>query len=149
MASVDFDHFFVFNPKNSKIKTCCGVYDVFISILNLQTRCFDSAASLVQCWLHICCSFSAIPSEDRVYNTTGYDCMCTLLWLFSPPWFAVNPTLNVSCIRPLVVPSDLSTSNNSLRVVDPGLMLVQCPSSICPRLIMLVHLQSIPVYQPF
>ena len=54
-----------------RLKIHVGVYDVRIwkirnSILNLETRCSNSAASLVQGWAQTCCSFSAISSEDQV-----------------------------------------------------------------------------------
>ena len=54
MNSVDWDNHFVFNPKNSKIKKYVGVYDVLVSILNLETRYSNSTASLVQRWVQTC-----------------------------------------------------------------------------------------------
>ena len=42
---VEWEYYFVFVPKNSKINFFFGrIYDVLVSILNLETRCSNSVA---------------------------------------------------------------------------------------------------------
>ena len=54
------------NLKIQRVKIKIGVYDVFVSILNLENRCSNSATSLVQQWIQISCPSSAISFEDQV-----------------------------------------------------------------------------------
>ena len=65
--SVDCDNYFVFNSTNSKIEINAGVYEVPVSILNLELPFSNSAASLVQRWVQTCSSSSAISFEDQVF----------------------------------------------------------------------------------
>ena len=65
--SVDWDNYFVFNSTNSKIEINAGVYEVPVSILNLELPFSNSAASLVQRWVQTCSSSSAISFEDQVF----------------------------------------------------------------------------------
>ena len=58
-----------------RLKITVGVYDVLVSILNLETRNSISAASLVQRWVRTCCSSCVISSEDQVCSDTEYDLM--------------------------------------------------------------------------
>ena len=51
MDFMDWDSYFVFNPKNLRLKFCVGVYDGIVSNLNFETRCSKSAASLIQWWV--------------------------------------------------------------------------------------------------
>ena len=68
--SVDWDNYFVFNSTNSKIEINAGVYEVPVSILNLELPFSNSAASLVQRWVQTCSSSSAISFEDQVFQNT-------------------------------------------------------------------------------
>ena len=54
MDFMDWDSYFVFNPKNLRLKFMLGVYDGIdgiVSNLNFETRCLKSAASLIQWWV--------------------------------------------------------------------------------------------------
>ena len=51
MDFMDWDNYFVFNPKNLRLKFMLGVYDGIVLNLNLETRCSKSAASLIQWWV--------------------------------------------------------------------------------------------------
>ena len=70
MDLMDWDSYFVFNPKDSRSKFYVEVNDGIVSILNLETRCSSSAASQIQWWpiggSRQCCSSSEISSEDQV-----------------------------------------------------------------------------------
>ena len=44
---MDWDNYFVFNPKNLRLKFMLGVYDGIVSNFNFETRCSKSAASLM------------------------------------------------------------------------------------------------------
>ena len=45
---MDWDSYFVFNPKDPRLNICVEVYDGLVSILNFETRCSSSAASQIQ-----------------------------------------------------------------------------------------------------
>ena len=51
MDFMDWDSHFVFNPIDLRLKIDVEVYDGIVSILNLKTRCSNSAASLFQWWV--------------------------------------------------------------------------------------------------
>ena len=55
---MDWDSYFVFNPKDSRSKIYVEVYDGIVSILNLETRCSSSAASQIQWWVPTVLFFS-------------------------------------------------------------------------------------------
>ena len=61
-----WDNYFVFNPKDPRLKIYVEVYDGIVSILNFETHCSSSAASQIQWWSRQCCSSSVISSEDQV-----------------------------------------------------------------------------------
>ena len=85
MDFMDWDSHFVFNPIDLRLKIDVEVYDGIMSILNLKTRCSNSAASLFQWWVPTVLFFF----WDMIV------CSGTLLWLFSPAWDAVKLTLQV------------------------------------------------------
>ena len=104
MNSVAWSKDFVSNPENSK-KLYVVVYDVFVSILNLETCCSNLAALLVQPWVQTCCS-SSILSEEIVGILDTTICLGALLWLFSLLWVChetTKLTLKVGFICPFVV----------------------------------------------
>ena len=45
-----WDNYFVFNPKDPRLKIYVEVYDGIVSILNFETHCSSSAASQIQWW---------------------------------------------------------------------------------------------------
>ena len=89
MDFMDWDSYFVFNPKDSRSKIYVEVYDGFVSIMFgnalLEFGCFadsmvgpDSAVLLLRFLLKI----RSVRKLDTIV------CSGTFLWLFSPAWDA-------------------------------------------------------------
>ena len=47
----DWDSYFVFNPKDPRLKIYLEVYDSIVSILVCETLCSSSAASQIRWWV--------------------------------------------------------------------------------------------------
>ena len=51
MDFMDWDSYFVFIPKDSKLKKFVKVCDGIVSILNLEMCCLSSASLQIQSWV--------------------------------------------------------------------------------------------------
>ncbi len=93
---------------------------IFVSVQNFETRCSNSAASMVQWWVRRYCSSSVASFEDRICQHAGYDRMFGAISLAVLQYNAVILTLDVGFICPFVVidPNDLGATT----VVAPGRM---------------------------
>ena len=101
---MDWDTYFVFNPKDSRLKNCVEVYDGTVSILNSETRCSSLAASQIQWWVPtVLFSFGILLKIRSVRILDTIICLGTLLWLFSQARDAVQIILRVGFICPFVV----------------------------------------------
>ena len=96
-------------------KSYVGVYDVLVSLLNLETRSSNSAASLADDGFRqaaLLPPFLLKIRPVRILDTIV--CSGSLLWLFSPDWpgDAFELTLKVGFICPFVVidPTDLGAT---------------------------------------
>jgi hypothetical protein len=74
---------------------------IFLSIYNLETRCSNSAASLVQWWVRRYCSSSVAFFEDQ---NAGFDCMFGAIGLAALSDLGRSKTQNWDC------PADLFTN---------------------------------------
>ena len=119
MDFMDWDSYFVFNPKNLRLNFCVGSLWWYCVEFEFETRCWKSASRR-------CCSSSLIFSEGQVCYDTGYVLVFwALIWLFSPAWDAVKLTLKAGFICPFVI-NDPTNLGKTIVIA------------------MLVHLQSIP-----
>jgi hypothetical protein len=77
---------------------------MFVSMKNIETRCSNSAASLVQWWVPRYCSCSVYFLKIRsVRMLDTIACSELLVWLFSSAWDNVILTLDVRFICSFVV----------------------------------------------
>ena len=102
----------------SLINFLVGVYNVqvLVSILNFETCCSNSADLLVQWYVHAALLQWFLLRIRFVRSPDTIVFLGTLLWLFSPAWNAIKPTLNVDLICPFVVidPSDLGATMETI-----------------------------------
>ena len=114
MDFMDWDSYFVFNPKNLRLKFCvgslwwyCVEFDFWNSLL--EVGCFADSmvgpdGAVLLPWFLLKVRYA------RILDT--FVCSGALIWLFSPAWDAVKLTLKVGFICPFVVedPTDLGAT---------------------------------------
>ena len=119
MDLVDWDSYFVFNPKDSRLKIYVEVYDGIVLILNLETHwsCWAASHCFADSMVGPNCAVLLLRSLLKIRFIIILDtivCSGTLLLLFSPAWDAVKLTLQVGFICPLVV---IDTTNLGVTIV--------------------------------
>ena len=153
---MDWENYFVCNPKDSRLKiynvNCGGT----VLILKFEMCCSSSAASQIQGWvstLGLQCFLSlVISSEDQVFQNTGYSWM-SWHWFGWSVWDPLKLNLKVGFICPFVVIN--LTNFGTTMVVALALqwwLQPSCtrprPCAWCPSTYQCYHSLRIPVFLP-